>query len=137
MPKAYVYAVLVDGTVRYIGKGRGARLFTHSINAKRSAARCGRKTAHLYPRLHRKLVEAVRAGSTIVERVIAFGLSDAGAYRLESKLIASFHSLRTGQLWNTVDERFMDRSMLPRHWADPENPLYRLARPVAQDLPDK
>jgi hypothetical protein len=52
-------------------------------------------------------------------------------------MIANFHRVRTGQLWNTIDERFMDRSMLPRHWADPENPLYRLARPVAQDLPDK
>jgi hypothetical protein len=137
MHKAYVYVVLVDGTVRYIGKGRGPRLFTHAIKAKRSAARCGRRTAHLYPRLHRKLVEAVRAGSTMVERVIAFGLSDAGVYRLESKLIANFHRLRTGQLWNTIDERFMDRSMLPKHWADPENPLYRPARPVAQDLLDK
>jgi hypothetical protein len=28
MPEAYVYVVLVDGTVRYIGKGRGARLFS-------------------------------------------------------------------------------------------------------------
>ena len=37
---AYVYAVLVDGVVRYVGKGRNGRMYSHLIEAKRSAARC-------------------------------------------------------------------------------------------------
>lgn len=82
-PKAYVYTIIVDGTVRYIGKGTGLRLRTHVINAKCTAARCGRRTAHLHPRLHRKLVEAIRAGATVVERVIVSGLSDDEAYDLD------------------------------------------------------
>jgi len=130
--KAYVYAIVVDGTMRYIGKGRGTRLFVHLIEAKRSALRCGGRTTRLSPRLHRKLVEAVRAGSTIVERVIVPGLSDADAYRLESNLIVHFHRFWPGQLWNTIDERFMDRSLLPNEWNDPENSLYKVTRPLPQ-----
>ena len=132
--QAYVYVIIVDGTLRYIGKGRGGRLFAHRISAERSASRCGANTAHLYPRLHRRLVDAIRAGSKIVERVIALGLSDAEAYRFESRLIVDFHRVRTGQLWNTIDERFMSKSTLPKDWTDPENPLYRLSRPIVRDM---
>ncbi len=132
---AYVYAIVVDGTLRYIGKGRGSRLSVHVIEAKRSAARSGRKSAHLSPRLHRKLVEAVRAGSTIVERIIVSDLSDVEAYRLESNLIAYLHRFCSGQLWNTLDERFMDRAILPDEWNDPEHPLYRLPRPLPRLIP--
>src|SRR5262249_54464144 len=35
-----------------------------------------------------------------------------------------------GQLWNTVDERFMDPKYLPVRWSNPVNPLYRLPRPL-------
>jgi hypothetical protein len=128
--KAYVYTIEVDGTLRYIGKGRGGRMLIHAIDAKRSAARCGKDTAHLFPRMHRKLVEAVRVGSDIVERVIISDLPDAAAYRVEGKLIAVFHRLHPGLLWNTIDERFMDQSFLPENWDDPEHPLYRLPRPL-------
>ncbi len=132
-PPAYVYAIAVDGLVRYFGKGRGTRMYAHVRSAKHSAARCGARTTHLHPRLHRKLVEAIRAGSNIVESVIMEGLSDCEAYRLESLLITEFHRSRTGQLWNTIDERFMDRRLLPKDWSDPEHPLYKLARPLAKD----
>ena len=132
--KAYVYAIEVDGEIRYIGKGQKARLFAHAIEASRSAARCGKDTAHLYPRMHRKLVEAVRRGSAIVERLIAFGLSDAEAYFLEHELIVAFHQFRTDQLWNTIDERIMDRSKLPDDFADPEFPLYKVPRPLEQNF---
>jgi len=127
---AYVYAIIVDGVVRYIGKGRNGRMYTHLIEAKRTSARCPRETAHLYPRLHRKLVEAVRAGSRITETVITSGLTDRAAYRLESRMIGEFHKFRAGQLWNTIDERFLDPRYLPEEWDDPECPLYRLPRPL-------
>lgn len=64
---AYVYAIIVDGVVRYIGKGRNGRMYTHLIEAKRTSARYPRGTPHLSPRMHRKLVEALRAGSRITE----------------------------------------------------------------------
>jgi len=130
--KAYVYAIVVDGTLRYVGKGRGTRLFVHLIEAKRSALRCGGRTTRLSPRMHRKLVEAVRAGSAIFERVIVPDLSDAEAYRLESNLVVHFHRFCPGQLWNTIDERFMERSTLPDEWNDPEHPLYKVTRPLPQ-----
>jgi hypothetical protein len=30
---AYVYAILIDGMVRYIGKGRNERMYTHLLEA--------------------------------------------------------------------------------------------------------
>jgi len=127
---AYVYAILVDGVVRYIGKGRNGRLYTHLIEAKRSAAQPSPDTSGLYPRRHRKLVEAVRAGSQITEIVIISDLTDWEAYRIESRMIGEFHRFRAGQLWNTIDERFLDPRYLPEEWDDPEHPLYRLPRPL-------
>jgi coenzyme F420-reducing hydrogenase alpha subunit len=127
---AYVYAIIVDGVVRYIGKGRHGRMYTHLIEAKRTSARCSRNTAHLSPRMHRKLVEAVRAGSQIIETVIKSGLTDRATYQLERRMIGEFHKFRAGQLWNTIDERFLDPRYLPEEWDDPEHPLYRLPRPV-------
>src|SRR6516165_12338938 len=91
---SYVYAIIVDGVVRYIGKGRNGRMYTHLIEAKRSAARCNPDTSGLYPRLHRKLVEAVRAGSRITEIVIISNLTDQTAYRIESRMIGQFHQFR-------------------------------------------
>jgi hypothetical protein len=127
---AYIYAIIVDGVVRYIGKGRNGRMYTHLIEAKRTSARCPRSTAHLSPRMHRKLVETVRAGSQIIETVLKSGLTDRAAYRLESRMIGEFHKFRAGQLWNTIDERFLDPRYLPEEWDDPECPLYRLPRPL-------
>ena len=85
------------------------------------------------PRMHRRLVEAVRSGADIKEEIIVGGLTDQRAYRLESRLIAEFHKFRTDQLWNTIDERFMDPRWLPEKWHDPENVLYRLPRPLVRD----
>lgn len=133
---AYVYAILVDGVVRYIGKGRNGRMYNHLIEAKRSAARCAIDTSGLFPRRHRKLVEAVRAGSQFTETVIISGLTDRVAYGLESKIINEFHKRRAGQLWNTIDERFMDPQFLPDEWDDPEHPLYKLRRPLVRNQMD-
>jgi hypothetical protein len=127
---SYVYAIIVDGVVRYIGKGRNGRMYNHLIEAKRTSGRCPADTDHLYPRMHRKLVETVRAGSQIIETVITSGLTDRAAYRLESRMIGEFHKFRAGQLWNTIDERVLDPRYLPEEWDDPEHPLYRLPRPL-------
>jgi hypothetical protein len=130
MTGCYIYAIIVDGVVRYIGKGRNGRMYTHLIEARRTSARCPADTAHLSPRRHRKLVEAIRAGSQIIETVITSGLTDRAAYRLESRMIGEFHKFRAGQLWNTIDERFLDPRYLPDEWDDPEDHVYRLPRPL-------
>ena len=114
--------------MRYIGKGRNGRLYTHLIEAKQSAAPPSPDTSGLYPRRHRKLVEAV--GSQITEIVMISDLTDRAAYRIESRMIGEFHKFRAGQLWNTIDERFLDPRYLPEEWDDPEHPLYRLPRPL-------
>jgi hypothetical protein len=130
MKGCYIYAIIVDGVARYIGKGRNGRMYTHLIEARRTSARCPKRTADLGPRVHRKLVEALRAGSQIIEIVIRSGLADKAAYRLEGTIIGEFHKFRAGQLWNTIDERFLDPRYLPDEWDDPEDPLYRLPRPL-------
>jgi len=85
--------------------------------------------------MHRKLVEVVRSGSEINEVVVACGLPDSHAYRLENEIIAHFHRFRTSQLWNTIDERFLDPRWLPDEWRDPEHESYRLPRPLPAHLP--
>jgi hypothetical protein len=129
-PRAYVYAILVDHRVRYIGKGRGSRLHTHAINARRAAAKSGIAIHRLHPLMYRNLVRAVLAGADTREQIIASSLSDAEAHLLETAMIADFHYRRTDQLWNTIDERFMDSRWLPLKWDNPENPLFRLKRPI-------
>jgi len=128
---AYVYAILIDGMIRYIGKGRNGRMYAHLIEAMRSATRCRARTTQLNPRMHRRLVEAVRSGADFKEKIIVGGLADRQAFRIERRLSAEFHKFRTDQLWNTIDERFMDPRWLPEKWHDPENVLYRLPRPLA------
>jgi hypothetical protein len=91
---SYIYAIVVDGAVRYIGKGRNGRMYSHLIEAKRTSTRCPAETDHLYPRMHRKLVETVRAGSQIIETVITSGLTDRAAYRLESRMIGGYRGPR-------------------------------------------
>ena len=130
--EAYVYAIMVDGITRYIGKGRATRMLTHALNARRDASKQGLRLNRLRPLMHRNLVRALRAGSQVSEIIIASGLSDTDAYRLEARMIAEYHRDKTGQLWNTIDERFMDRQMLPPWWRNPAHPNYRLPRPLMQ-----
>jgi hypothetical protein len=65
------------------------------------------------------------------KKIFFSDLFDAEACWLETKMIADFHRHKTEQLWNTIDERFMDSRLLPATWGNPENPLYRLPRPIA------
>src|SRR5262245_53480758 len=94
---AYVYAIKVDGVVRYIGKGRRYRLIEHrriarELNRRRAA---GEKIKAR--RVHNKLAKAIRNGSVIEHDVIAFNLSDDVAYDRERSEIANAPA---GQLWN-------------------------------------
>lgn len=95
--KAYVYAIIVDDVVRYIGKGTGNRAdkhlrIMHSILRRRAAGELVRAT-----HLHNRMAKAWRNGSSIEIEILIDGLTDDAAFAKEIELIAS---IRVGQLWN-------------------------------------
>jgi hypothetical protein len=51
--QCYVYEIQIDGVVRYIGKGRNGRIYSHLIDAKRTATRSDVKIRNLYPHLRK------------------------------------------------------------------------------------
>lgn len=93
---AYVYALTVDGRVRYIGKGRRYRVVDHLSRIKAVAA--GRQ--HTGTRNHPaylKFAAAYNAGAEINYFIIANGLTDEEAYLLEYSQIEGYQA---GELWN-------------------------------------
>jgi hypothetical protein len=126
----YVYEIRVDGVVRYIGKGRNGRMYSHMIEARRTANKPGVKIANLSPHFRKMLVRAIRRGANIKEKVITADLTDDAAYAIEHHMIGSFHKNHPGQLWNTIDERFMSPEYLPDDWSNPVHPLYKVHRPL-------
>ena len=105
----YVYAIYVAGVVRYIGKGSNGRLSFHVIEARRINSRraLGANTDCTATNFYRKLAEAMRHGATITEEIMVDGLTDREAYRIEKQKIEELHKHNRGQLWNTIDERFI------------------------------
>jgi hypothetical protein len=127
--QCYVYEIRVDGVVRYIGKGCNDRVYSHLIEAKRTASRPGVKVRNLSPHFRKMLVCAVRRGSIITDKIISSKLTDAEAYAMEWQMIWDYHKRHAGQLWNTIDERGRNPEDLPNKWSNPVYPLYRLPRP--------
>ena len=127
--QCYVYEIRVDGVVRYIGKGCNDRIYSHLIEAKRTASRPGVKNCNLSPHFRKMLVSAVRRGLNITEKIISSKLTDAEAYKMEWQMIWDYHKRHAGQLWNTIDERGRNPEDLPKKWSNPVYPLYRLPRP--------
>lgn len=124
--QSYVYEIRIDGVVRYIGKGRNGRIYSHLIDAKRTASRSDLKISNLSPHFRKMLVSAVRRGSNIAEKMVTSNLTDGEAYTIERQMIGNHHKRFAGQLWNTIDERFMDPKYLPKKRSNPVNPLYRV-----------
>jgi hypothetical protein len=93
---AYVYAIVVDGKRRYIGKGSGKRHLTHMQMVRSIARRRAAGEVIETSRLYKELTKAWLAGR-IIETVILFdGLSDEAALDLEEGLITEGKGL-----WNT------------------------------------
>lgn len=113
---AYVYEILVDGVVRYVGKGRGDRARrhiskAHTVNRRRAAGETV-KTQKFYNRL----AKALRSGAKATWRIVQDGLTDAEAFDLEIQTIAAH-----GSLWNThAGGQGVDSRHAKSAWADPE-----------------
>jgi hypothetical protein len=109
--KAYVYAILVDGIVRYIGKGSGDRMRYHlkivrSIVRRRAAGEAVSTT-----KFYNRLAKSWRAGADIQMHVIADGLTDQEAFDREVVEIASANGL-----WNEAPG---GHGFSAEQWADP------------------
>lgn len=98
---AYVYAILVDGVVRYIGKGSGAplkRAREHARTARRLLRRraAGQRT---WERLfYNRLAKSLENGEEVREVCICDGLSHEEAFARE---IVEITAAPKGQLWNS------------------------------------
>jgi hypothetical protein len=105
----YVYAIYVDGVVRYIGKGSNGRVHFHVIEARRINSRRARgaNTDRTATKFYRKLAEAMRQGAIITEEIMLDGLTNQGAYRIEKQKVEELHKQKRDQLWNTIDERLI------------------------------
>ena len=104
----YVYAIYIDGVVRYIGKGSGDRLRYHVIEAHRINRRRARgaNTDATSTKFYRLLAEAIREGAVVTEEITHPGLTNGEAYRIEKQLIEQMYAQNPDHLWNSVDERF-------------------------------
>jgi hypothetical protein len=138
MDKAYVYAVRVDGIVRYIGKGTGRRLNAHmkivrSMARRRAAGESVIAVSMFYDKLFRAYV----AGSTIDHEILCDGLSNADAYRTEIEVKKGFEAAQlwnAGKPWDREDYRARQRT----RWADPDVKEYHRQKVVdAQRHPQR
>lgn len=103
---AYVYAIVVDGNVRYIGKGSGKRSATAGRYADhlRCMRRLIRHRAEGLPvprsaqaHVTRQLAHAWLDGAAFEEMILGEGLTEQEAFDLEREMIASAPD---GHLWN-------------------------------------
>lgn len=130
--RCYVYQIIVDGVIRYIGKGKNGRVYAHLIDATRTANTRGINLDTVGPFFRQQLVRAVKRGSVIKEKIVSADLTDKEAYQLEYEMIGKLHKNRAGQLWNTIDERWMHSKFLPAEWSNPIETMYRLPRPLKE-----
>lgn len=110
----YVYELLVDGIVRYVGKGRGNRARRHIGTARGVLRRREAGETVKTQKLYNQLAKAIKRGATVTYRIVAEGLNEMEAFALEVETIA----LREG-LWNrTPGGQGASSEHFKRNWAD-------------------
>jgi hypothetical protein len=120
MSHAYVYAILVDGIVRYVGKGSGRRLRTHEkivrgILRRRASGEFAPAPSNFYERL----ISAYQDGSEILPLILVDGLTHPEAFRLEivaRDLYPQTQLWNAGKCWDNPDYRERQKA----RWLDPE-----------------
>ena len=103
LPKrSYVYAIHVDGVLRYIGKGTDDRMYAHMKEVRQRLTRKF-KLKNVSPFFQQKLTEAVMKGAVIEEIVLADNLTSKQAYKLEYRhLERMVYAGNREQLWNGI-----------------------------------
>ena len=98
----YVYAIYVDGVLRYIGKGTNGRMYAHMKEVRQRLTRKF-KLKNVSPIFQQKLTEAVIKGAVVEEIVMADNLTSQQAYELEHRRMEEMvHAGKRRQLWNIV-----------------------------------
>ena len=118
----YVYEIIVDGLVKYVGKGRGRRANRHIG----MAIAVTKNDKHRYARskFYRNLGAAIQAGQTVETRFVANGLSSNEALDKEVDQIA-LYGLKN--LWNNSPGgepgvgSWEAKAKAKYRWKDPES----------------
>jgi hypothetical protein len=98
----YVYTIGVSDVVRYIGKGKGLRLYSHMKEVRNRLNR-DYKLGNIGSRLQRNLTEAVISGAMVVEQIIVDNLTEKEAYKLEYEQLREYVLAgKREQLWNVI-----------------------------------
>jgi hypothetical protein len=98
----YVYTISVDDVVRYIGKGKGLRLYSHMKEVRHRLNR-EFKLRSIGSRFQQNLTRAVLSGAKVVEQVLVDDLTEKEAYKLEyEKLREYVYDGKRDQLWNVT-----------------------------------
>lgn len=93
--KAYVYIILVDGVLRYVGKGTGDRIRHHLKLCRSIARRRAKGQKVVTTKFYNRLTKALNAGASIECEIVADRLTDQAAFELEIAMINGH-----GGLWN-------------------------------------
>jgi hypothetical protein len=98
----YVYTICVADVVRYVGKGKGLRLYAH-MKEVRSRLKRDYKLSNIDPLFQRNLTEAVLSGAKVIEQVMIDNLTEAAAYKLEYDQLREYVLAgKREQLWNVI-----------------------------------
>ncbi len=100
----YVYTISVAGVVRYIGKGKGLRLYLH-MKEVRSRLKRDFRLRSIGSRLQRELTKAFLSGAQVIEQVLIDDLTEREAYKMEyDKLREYAFAGKRDQLWNVIPD---------------------------------
>jgi hypothetical protein len=126
----YVYEVIVEGVVRYIGKGTGRRAWRHTEIAARNNRLRSVDQKVKATKWHNRLAKALAAGASVEVRIIAEGMTSEQAFQREVAEIAS----RPDGLWNyTGGGEGLDSDAARRLWADPGHRAAMVAKRQSEE----